>query len=153
MKQFFTLTMAMGLLINVNAQPAKDKKTEPAKEETCLEAYQKAFNERGAYPVEDGTYKNVVVTIYTAKSGETECFAGKAKVESSNVTAIYISYEDNTYDYLDRKYKNDNKAKINNGITEALVTDTGDRIYVIFPEKIKPKKKQFKKVTGPDKNF
>lgn len=142
--------LSLGMLSHVGAQK---KNTEAPKEETCLEAYQRAFNDRGAYPVEDGTYKNVIVSVITAKNGETECFAAKAKVEQAFVTAIYIAYEDNTYEYLDRKYKNDNKAKINNGISEPLIADNGDKIYVIFPEKIKPKKKQFKKVTGPDKNF
>lgn len=143
--------LSLGMLSQVNAQTKKP--AEPAKEETCLEAYQRVFAERGAYPVEDGTYKDIIISVVTAKSGETECFAGKAKVEQAYVIAIYIAYEDNTYEYLDRKYRNDNRAKINNGITEPLIADNGDKIYVIFKEKIKPKKKQFKKVTGPDKNF
>jgi hypothetical protein len=145
MKKLMTLLVAVGFAVNLNAQ-AKEK------EETCLEAYQRAFNERGSNPVEDGTYKSVIISIVSNKNG-TECFAGKAKVEQTYVTAMYIAYEDNTYEFLDRKYKGDNKAKVNNGITEALITDTGEKIYVIFTEKIKPKKKQFKKVTGPDKNF
>ena len=140
-----TLLLATGFVVNVNAQ-AKEK------DETCFEKYQKAFSERGSLPVEDGTYKSVIISIVSPKNG-TECFAGKAKVEQTHVTAMYIAYEDNTYEYLDRKYRGDNKAKINNGISEALITESGEKIYVIFIEKIKPKKKQFKKVTGPDKNF
>jgi hypothetical protein len=145
MKKLLTLLLASGLVYNVNAQ-AKEK------EPSCLEAYQKQFGERGAYPVEDGTYKSVVVSV-VGKTG-TDCFSGKAKVETNMVTAIYIAYEDNTYEYLDKKYKGDGKAKILSGITEPLVTADGtEKIYVIFTEKIKPKKKQFKKITGPDKNF
>ena len=145
MKKLFTLLMATGFALNLSAQ-AKGK------EETCLEAYQRAFNERGAFPVEDGTYKSAIISIVSPKNG-TECFAGKAKVEGAQVTAMYIAYEDNTYEFLDRKYKDKDKAKINNGISEPLITDAGEKIYVVFTEKIKPKKKQFKKVTGPDKNF
>ncbi len=145
MKKLLTLLLATGFVMNLNAQ-AKEK------EETCLEAYQKAFNDRGSLPVEDGTYKSVIISIVSPKNG-TECFSGKAKVEQTHVTAMYIAYEDNTYEFLDRKYKGDSKAKINNGITEPLITDAGEKIYVIFTEKIKPKKKQFKKVNGPDKNF
>ena len=125
--------------------------TKPKVQLTCLEEYQKAFNERGAYPVEDGTYKNVIVSIVTTKG--TDCFYGKAKVEANFVTAIYLSFEDDTYEFLDRTYKGDNKAKINNGITEPLSTTTNEKIYVIFTEKIKPKKKQLKKATGPGNNF
>ncbi len=140
-----TLLLAVGFTVNLNAQ-AKEK------EESCLEAYQKAFSERGSEPVPDATYKNVIISIVSNKTG-TECFAGKVKVEQSQVTAMYIAYEDNTYEFIDRKYKGDNKAKINNGISEPFITDQGEKIYVIFTEKIKPRKKQFKKVTGPDKNF
>lgn len=145
MKKLWTLLLVSGFAANLNAQ-AKEK------DETCLEAYQKAFSERGSNSVEDGTYKSVIISIASPKNG-TECFSGKAKVEQNQVTAMYIAYEDNTYEFLDRKYKGTDKAKINNGITEPLITDTGEKIYVIFTEKIKPKKKQFKKVTGPDKNF
>jgi hypothetical protein len=147
MKKLLTLVLVLGFTANLIAQ-AKEKE----KEETCLEAYQKAFAERGSKPVPDATYKNVIISIVSNKNG-TECFAGKVKVEETRVTAMYIAYEDNTYEFIDRKYKGDNKAKINNGISEPFVTDQGEKIYVIFTEMIKPKKKQFKKITGPDKNF
>lgn len=144
MKHLFTLLIATVFSFSLNAQSNK--------EESCLEPYQKAFAERGAYPVEDGTYKNVIIVINSPKEG-LNCFSGKAKVEGNYVVAMYLSYEDNTYEFLDRKYKGDNRAKINNGISENVITENGEKICVIFPEKIKPKKKQFKKVTGPDKNF
>lgn len=144
MKQVFTIVLFALIGFNLNAQSNK--------EENCFDAYKKAFDERGAFPVEDGTYKNVIIVIQSPKGG-TECFSGKAKVEANLVIAMYMSYEDNTYEFLDKKYKNEAKAKINNGITEPLITVEGEKIFVIFTEKIKPKKKQFKKVTGPDKNF
>lgn len=122
-----------------------------AKEESCLDAYQKEFAERGAYPVEDGTYKNVIVSIVSGSG--TECFYGKVKVENNFVTTIYLSYEDNSYEYLEREYRNANRARIINGISEPLATTVGEKIYVIFLEKIKPKKKQFKKAPLPGKSF
>jgi hypothetical protein len=144
MKYILTLFLVISFVANSFSQ---------GKEASCLDAYIKAFNERGAYPVEDGTYKNVIISVVNQKTGETDCFSGKVKVENTFVTAMYMMYEDGTYEYIDRKWKNENKSKINNGITEALVTDTGEKYYVVFTEKIKPKKKQYKKVTGPDKNF
>jgi len=117
------------------------------KEETCLEAYQKEFAERGAFPVEDGTYKNVIVSIVSGSG--TECFYGKVKVENNHVTTVYLSFEDNTYEYLDRTYKGESRAKINNGITDPLVTTAGEKIYVVFIDKIKPKKRQYKKAPKP----
>lgn len=150
MKHIFTLS-ALILSCSLSAQTSKPK--EPAKAETCLEGYQKAFAERGAFPVEDATYKNVIISVVDQKNGTTECFSGKVKVESTYVTAMYLMYEDNTYEFIDKKWRNENKAKINNGISDPLITDTGEKYYVIFTANIKPKKKQPKKVTGPDKNF
>ncbi|MFZ5551709.1 MAG: hypothetical protein ACOZCO_01235 [Bacteroidota bacterium] len=121
------------------------------KELSCYEAYKKEFDERGAYNVEDGKYTGVVVAITTADG--TECVSAKVQVEEGFVTTIWLQYEDNTFDFLDRKYKGPAKAKIVNGITDALVTTTGESIYVIFVDKIRPKKKQLKKITGPGKDF
>jgi hypothetical protein len=117
------------------------------KEETCLEAWQKESAERGAYPVEDGTYKNVIVSIVSGSG--TECYLGKVKVENNHVTTIYLSFEDNSYEYLDRTYKGESRAKINNGITDPLTTTAGEKIYVVFTDKFKPRKKQYKKAPKP----
>lgn len=117
---------------------------------TCLEEYQKEFKERGASPADDGNHK-VIVSI-TTESG-TDCYEGKAKVESGYVIAIYMSYEDGTYEFLDRKYKGPSKAKIVNGISEPLITTDTESIQIVFIEKILPKKKQFKKAKGPGKDF
>jgi hypothetical protein len=74
-------------------------------------------------------------------------------VEAGYVTTIWIQYDDNSYEFLDRKYKGANKGKIVNGIAEPVVTTSGETIQVIFVDKIKPKKKQFKKANGPGANF
>lgn len=121
-----------------------------SKSETCLEQYQKQFKERGASAVDDGNHK-VIISI-TTESG-TECYEGKAKVESNLVVAIYLSYEDGTQEFLDRKYKGTGKPKIVNGISEVLTTTDGESIQVVFTTKILPKKKQLKKATGPGKDF
>lgn len=120
------------------------------KDETCLDAYSKQFKERGAGPVEDGNHK-VIISI-TTETG-TDCYEGKAKVEGNSVIAIYMTYEDGTSEFLDRKYKGINKAKIENGISEKLVTTDGETIQIVFVTKILPKKKQFKKINGPGKDF
>lgn len=127
--------------LSVNAQTTKG---------TCLEEYQKEFKERGAAPADDGNHK-VIVSI-TTESG-TDCYEGKAKVESGYVIAIYMSYEDGTYEFLDRKYKGPSKAKIVNGISDPLTTTDTESIQIVFVEKILPKKKQFKKAKGPGKDF
>ena len=118
--------------------------------ETCLEQYQTQFKERGASPVDDGNHK-VIISI-TTETG-TECYEGKAKVEGATVIALYLSYEDGTTEFLERKYKGISKPKITNGISEVLTTTDGETIQVVFVTKILPKKKQLKKATGPGKDF
>ncbi|MBX7094561.1 MAG: hypothetical protein K1X56_07575 [Flavobacteriales bacterium] len=139
----------LALLLFVVAAPAFAQ--QPKKELTCYEAYKKEFDERGAYTVDDGKYTGVVISIITAEG--TDCVFGKAQVEGGIVTNIWLQYEDNTYDFLDRKYIGSKSVKINNGITDPLKTTAGETIYVIFVDKIKPKKKQLKKVTGPTTGF
>ena len=134
------------LLLGATASFAQTTKTN----ETCLEQYQKQFKERGAGSIEDGNHK-VIISVTTEMG--TDCYEGKAKVESGTVSAIYMIYEDGTSDFLDRKYKGNSKPKIVNGISESLSTTDGETIQVVFFTKIMPKKKQFKKASGPGKDF
>lgn len=137
----FIALLASPIFVNAQAK----------KELNCYEAYKKEFDERGAYTVEDGKYTGVIIAITTADG--TECVFGKVAVEGGAVTTIWLMYEDNSYEYFDRKYNGVNRAKILNGITEPLKTTTGETVYVIFVDKIKPKKKQVKKATGPGSGF
>ena len=140
----------LALFISIPAL-ATIAQTTAKKELSCYESYKKEFDERGAYNVEDGKYTGVVVAVTT--SSGTDCVSAKVQVEEGYVTTIWLQYEDNTFEYLDRKYKGPSKCKIVNGITEALVTTDGESIYVVFVDKIRPKKKQLKKITGPGKDF
>ncbi len=138
--------LVIAFLFGTTAAFAQTSKTS----ETCLELYQKQFKERGSSPVEDGNHK-VIISI-TTETG-TDCYEGKAKVESGSVAAVYMVYEDGTSEFLDRKYKGTAKPKIVNGISETMNTTDGEAIQVVFITKILPKKKQFKKATGPGKDF
>jgi hypothetical protein len=138
--------LVIALLTGATASFAQTAKTN----ETCLEQYQKQFKERGAASIEDGNHK-VIISVTTEMG--TDCYEGKAKVESGSVSAIYMVYEDGTSEFLDRKYKGTSKPKIVNGISESLSTTDGETIQVVFVTKIMPKKKQFKKASGPGKDF
>ncbi|HAA01558.1 MAG TPA: hypothetical protein DEP18_03910 [Flavobacteriales bacterium] len=138
-------------LLAVFTLPAVAQTAQPKKELTCYEAYKKEFDERGAYTVDDGKYTGVIIVVATADG--TDCVSGKVQVEGGNVTNIWLQYEDNTFEFLERKYVGNKNPKIVNGITEPLKTTNGETIYVIFVDKIKPKKKQLKKVTGPGNGF
>lgn len=140
------------LFIALLATPIiSNAQTTTKKELSCYEAYKKEFDERGAYTVEDGKYTGVIIAIGNAEG--MDCVYGKVAVEGGAVTTMWLMYEDNSYEFLDRKYTGASRAKILNGITEALKTTTGETIYVIFVDKIKPKKKQVKKATGPGNGF
>jgi hypothetical protein len=120
-----------------------------ATEKNCFEKYNELFQKRGAFAIADGMHKKVMIT---KRKGEyTECVYGKARVEGGLVTDIYFMFKDDTYEHFDAKYKYTNRAPINNGVSEQLVTVDGYKINVIFLEKIKPKKKEMLKV--PDLEF
>lgn len=144
-------SLLLVLIVLISAPVLVNAQTAPKKESTCYEAYKKEFDERGAYMVEDGKYTGVIISIVTSQG--TDCVYGKVAVEGGYVTTIWLMYEDNSYEYFDRKYKGPTKAKILNGITEGLQTVDGEIVYVVFVDKIKPKKKQVKKATGPGSGF
>lgn len=116
----------------------------------CYKRLEEAFTKRGAYTVADEMHRNVIVS-YFEKDG-TSCVAGKARVENGQIVSIFIQYDDNTYELLDKKFYNDKKAPpiIINGISEMIFTADGEKFKVIFIEKLKPKQKTLKEVTLPD---
>ena len=128
------------------AGSAQDK----TEELNCLEKYKKVFTQRGSDHVPDGMHRNVVVAV-TDQYG-TGCFYGKARVEGTKVTSIFIKLEDETYDLFEtRDFRSGHGALIRNGISDKLITKEDNRgMQVIFVENIKPKKKQYMKAPGPD---
>jgi len=116
----------------------------------CFKRLEDAFIKRGAYTVADEMHRNVIVS-YFEKDG-TSCVAGKARVENGQIVSIFIQYNDNTYELLDKKFYNDKKAPpiIINGISEMISTADGEKFKIVFIEKLKPKQKTLKEVTLPD---
>lgn len=116
----------------------------------CYEEWKKAFDERGAYSIGDEVHRNVYIAF--VEGGESFCVAGKARVEYGKIVSIWLMYEDGTYDLMESdKFSNKSKQApaITNGISEEIITKEGEHLYVIFVDKIKPKKKQYKTVGGP----
>ena len=87
---------------------------------------------------------------YFEKEGTT-CVSGKARVENGQIVSVFIQYDDNTYELIDKKFYNDKKAPptITNGISEMIYTPDGEKFKIIFIEKLKPKQKTLKEVTLP----
>ena len=115
----------------------------------CLEAWKDAFKKRGAYTVADDMHRKVYVHF---KNGEDSyCVAGKARVENGAVVSVFLQFEDGTYELMDMDISNlqGKPATIRDGISEEMMNEEGEHFFVIFVEKLKPKKKEYKTVGGP----
>ena len=71
MKTFLLFVVALITIPTINAQGDE-------KSATCHQKYAQVFEKRGAKPVEDGTYDNVIITF--RKGSLADCFYGKVKV-------------------------------------------------------------------------
>jgi hypothetical protein len=116
----------------------------------CYKRLEDAFAKRGAYTVADDIHRNVVVS-YFQKDG-VSCVAGKARVENGQIVSIFVQFDDNSYELIDKKFFNEKKGPpiINNGISEMIYTTDGEKFKVIFIDRIKPKQKSLKQVALPD---
>lgn len=120
-------------------------------QDDCYKRLETAFAKRGAYGVGDDMHRNVIVSFFE-KDGSTSCVAGKARVENGKIVSILIQYNDETYEPYDKKFTNDKKQQpaIVNGISEMIYSVDGEKLKVIFIEKLKPKQKTAKEVVLPD---
>jgi hypothetical protein len=121
-----------------------------AQEADCLKKLEHSFASRGSYTVEDAIHKNVIV-VQLSTTGNT-CFNGKARVENGTINTIFLELEDSTYTILDKKFTNEKKSapSINNGISELILTEDGEKYKIVFIEKLKPKSKSFKEAVIPE---
>lgn len=115
----------------------------------CIAEWKKVFAERGAYSVADDMHRNVYISFI--EDNESYCVLGKARVENGKIVAVFLQYEDETYELMDMKLvnKEGRLAGIENGISEEIINEEGKHFYVIFVDKLKPKKKEYKTVGGP----
>ena len=72
--------------------------------------------------------------------------------ENSTITSIFLQFEDNTYELMDKKFYNAKKLppSITNGISELILTADGEKFKVVFIDKLKPKKQTYKEINLPD---
>lgn len=121
-----------------------------AQNENCYEKLENAFLERGAYTVSDDIHRNVIISFF--EEDEVYCVKAKVRVENGFITSIFYYFDDNTSELYDNKFFNDKKQQptIENGISEMITNADGEKFKVIFIEKLKPKKKNLKRVTIPD---
>jgi hypothetical protein len=139
MKKSLLLLPAFFLLFSVNAQ------------DDCYKRLEDAFTKRGAYGVGDDMHRNVIVSFFE-KDGSSTCVSGKARVENGKIVSILIQYNDETYEPYDKKFYNEKKQLpgIVNGISEMIFSADGEKLKVIFFDKLKPKQKTAKEIVLPE---
>jgi hypothetical protein len=116
----------------------------------CYKKLEDAFLKRGSLVVADAIHPNVIICFF--EEGGSRCVGGKVRVENSTITSIFLQFEDNTYELMDKKFYNAKKLQpsISNGISELILTADGEKFKVVFIDKLKPKKQTYKEINLPD---
>lgn len=116
----------------------------------CFDRLQKAFEKRGSYAVADDMHRNVILSFFSPDGQE--CLSGKVRVENGFITAIFIQYRDGDYFLLEKKFYSaqKNPPKITNGISEMIFVEDGQKLRIVFIDKIKPKVREYKSAAIPD---
>lgn len=116
----------------------------------CFTKLEKAFTSRGSYTVADDMHRNVILSFFEGE--ESFCLNGKVRVENGNITSIFIQFREGDYELYDKKFYNaqKNPPKVNNGISEMIFTADGEKLRVVFIEKLKPKQREYQKADLPD---
>lgn len=113
---------------------------EKTPELNCYNKWAAKFEERGADPVKDGVYENVIVTI--RQGSKATCYNGKVEVHGGYITQFWILLNDGSLEEVKRTWKNasDKNVNIVNGISKSMVSVHGELINVLWPAMIKAKK-------------
>ena len=141
MKKIFLLILLSVFFVNAHAQTG------------CFADWKAVFEKRGAYTVTDDMYRNVIISFI--EGGESYCIYGKVRVENGKIVSIFVQYEDGEFALMDQKFTNNIKRPpgVMNGISEEITNEAGEKFYVLFIDKIKPKKREYKKAAGPGAEF
>ncbi len=116
----------------------------------CFKRLEEAFAKRGSMSIADAIHTNVIICFF--EDGNSRCISGKVRVENGTITSIFLQNEDNSYELMDKKFYNVKKTApiIINGITELITTIDGEKLKIVFFEKLKPKKQNYKEINLPD---
>jgi hypothetical protein len=116
----------------------------------CYKKLEDAFTKRGSNSVADAIHTNVIVSFF--EEGNARCVGGKVRVENGTITSVFLQFEDNTYELMDKKFYNAKKTApiITNGISEMIFTPDGEKFKIVFIDKLKPKKQTYKEINLPD---
>jgi len=132
MKKIFILAAAL-VTLNVAAQ-------EKQPELNCYNKWAAKFEDRGADPVKDGLYEDVIIT--NRQGSKATCHNGKAEVRNGIVVKFYILLSDGSHEEVKRTWKNNSEKNVNivNGISKTMISVHGELINVLWPSVIRAKK-------------
>jgi hypothetical protein len=106
----------------------------------CYNKWAAKFEERGAEPVADGIYDDVIIT--NRQGAKATCNNGKAEVKGGKLIKMYILLSDGTFEEVKRTWKDKTNENIPviNGISSGMLSVHGEVFNVIWPKKMKAKK-------------
>jgi hypothetical protein len=116
-------------------------------QDNCYESYRVVFENRGSDEINDGVHDDVIISN-RSKDGN-ECYLGSVTVKNKEIVEIAIYFEDGTKEVVVYTFKDKLPWTTDNGISRTRVTTKDEQINVMFIDRIKPKKKQYKKAPLP----
>jgi hypothetical protein len=147
MKRFLLFAIVLITFSSIKAQTKEGKIT-------CHQKYAQVFEKRGANPVEDGVYDNVIITF--RKGSLADCFYGKVHVIKGKINTLdmHLKFADDSYERIQRKFRYPDEAvTIEGGMSRVMVTEDDELITILFIKNIRPKKKAYLKAVEPDLDF
>src|SRR3972149_8088584 len=87
----------------------------------CHQKYAQVFEKRGATPIEDGIYDDVIITF--RKGSLADCLYGKVKVQQGKINTyeMFLKFEDGTYERVQKKYRYpDEEITIEGGMSRTM---------------------------------
>jgi hypothetical protein len=108
-------------------------------QDDCLARLERAFADRGAGFVGDGTHQNVYLAYLN--DGEPYCVHGAASVANNTIVEIYLQYDDGSLEPMEPKFFNAARQVpgIENGISELIYNSDGEKFKVVFIDALNPK--------------
>jgi hypothetical protein len=125
---------------------------EKQSELNCYNKWAAKFEDRGAEPVKDGVYEDVIIT--NRQGPKATCYNGKAEVKNGILLRCYILLSDGSHEEVRRTWKNNSEkdVKIINGISESMISVHGEIINVLWPSHIKAKKAKPTHAADPEED-
>jgi hypothetical protein len=130
------ILLLSAIVFSLNTVAQEEKQVEL----NCYNKWAAKFEDRGAEPVKDGVYEDVIIT--NRQGAKATCHNGKAEVRNGIVVKFYILLSDGSHEEVKRTWKNNSEKNVNiiNGISKTMISVHGELINVLWPNMIKAKK-------------